>query len=260
MMLDRSKPFVQRLDGIWSKPDEISWRNESIINCYHNANAVIFQSTFNKKQVETWFGTKENSFTISNGIDTTLADHTDIPGLVTLRDQYEYVFVSSANWHPQKRCRDNINVFKTLLKSYPNSCLLIMGSNPPQIANPRIFYGGNLDHEQCLKIYSMADWMLHLAWADHCPNVVVECLSQGTPVLCTSVGGTAELVKHGVSGFVINEEGYNFEPMDYDSPPAVKPELFPTMLPNLKLRFDRSRYDISLSADEYIKVFEKVLS
>ena len=106
----------------------------------------------------------------------------------------------------------------------------------------------------------MADWMLHLAWADHCPNVVVECLSQGTPVLCTDVGGTSELIEDNVSGLIIKEGGYNFEPSDYDSPPKIDPNILPDQLPNLKLKFDRSRYDISNAADAYIKFFEKVLS
>lgn len=260
VMLDRSKPYIQRLDGVWSKPNEISWKNSSIIECYRSASGVIFQSEFNKKQVETWFGGRENSTIIRNGIDTSLADHTDVPGLVSIRKQYEHIFVSSANWHAQKRCKENINAFKKLLQAHPESCLLVLGTNPTTVSSPRIFYSGNIDHTSCLKIYSMADWMIHLAWADHCPNVVVECLSQGTPVLCTDVGGTCELVENDVSGVVLAEGGYNFEPCDYDSPPKINPEILPQELPNLKLKFDRSRYDISTVADTYIGFFENVVS
>lgn len=260
MMLNRNKPYVQRLDGVWSKPGEITWKNANIIDCYRSASGVIFQSQFNKRQVETWFGAHRNCAVIQNGNDITLSDHTDVPGLCSIRKQFDRIFVSSANWHAQKRCKDNINAFKKLLVNYPKSCLIILGSNPTNVPSPKIFYSGDIEHENCLKIYSMADWMLHLAWADHCPNVVVECLSQGTPVMCTDVGGTCELVENNVSGLVINEGGYNFEPCDYDSPPNLNLDLLPSELPDLKFKFDRSRYDISVAADAYINFLEKVLS
>ena len=66
----------------------------------------------------------------------------------------------------------------------------------------------------------MSDWMIHLAWLDHCPNVVVEALSQRTPVICTESGGTKELV--GNRGLIIPEiTKYNFELCDYDCPPKL---------------------------------------
>jgi glycosyltransferase involved in cell wall biosynthesis len=60
--------------------------------------------------------------------------------------------------------------------------------------------------------------MIHLAWLDHCPNVVVEAISQGCPVICTDSGGTQEIVRS--NGVIVPEKSqYRFELADYDNPP-----------------------------------------
>ena len=44
--------------------------------------------------------------------------------------------------------------------------------------------------------------VLASAW-EGLPNVMIESLAVGTPVVCTDVGGVREIVKHGESGFVV---------------------------------------------------------
>jgi glycosyltransferase involved in cell wall biosynthesis len=102
----------------------------------------------------------------------------------------------------------------------------------------------------------MADWFLHCAWADHCPNVVCEALSQGTPVVCSEVGGTKELV--GSYGYVLKEMCSDCK--HYDHPP----ELDVTQVIDLP---DRHSLDYSTIADidiksvanNYVKLFNELL-
>ena len=54
-----------------------------------------------------------------------------------------------------------------------------------------------------LQVFSAADWMIHLAWLDHCPNSVVVGMSQGCGIICASSGGTYEAV--GKNGIVVQE-------------------------------------------------------
>ena len=55
--LHKVKPMVLRLDGIWfNSEQEYNKQNAPIKYAYDNAEAVIFQSEFNKKLTETWFG------------------------------------------------------------------------------------------------------------------------------------------------------------------------------------------------------------
>ena len=253
------RPIVQRLDGIWFKPDEFHWRNKSIKACYDVADGIVFQSLFNAQQITTWWGEPKSFYVIPNGIDLTRMT-TSEPGFWKLRNEYQTIFVCAANWHKQKRLSENIRFFKYIREHLPGkSCLVVLGAGPDcVVADPHIFYTGSLPHEMCLKLYALSDWMIHLAWLDHCPNVVVECLSQGTPVICPSDGGTRELV--GINGIVIDEASeYNMSLRDYDNPPKL-PDDFGGLKVLPKIEVNPNYLDIKIAAEKYIKVFEKVIA
>jgi hypothetical protein len=64
------KPMVLRLDGIWFNSEQNYKEQNRIIEfSYRNADAVVFQSEFNKKLTETWFGEHKNSHVIHNAAD-----------------------------------------------------------------------------------------------------------------------------------------------------------------------------------------------
>lgn len=258
--------IVQRLDGIWFKPGEYLTKNRDIHELYENASAIVFQSDFDRRMVERWWGSNEErqrpSAIIGNGIVIDPVKELTIPALAQMRAQYDKIFVCSSNWHAQKRLASNVKLFQRLCKLYPNSCLIIMGNRPDvQVADPHVFYSGSVGPEVYLQVYSAADWMLHLAWADHCPNVVVEALSQGTPVICSEVGGTKELIGHGAYGMVLKErEPYDFGLYDYDHPPDIDVEQV-TFLPD-RQSLDYSgipSIDIKTVAEEYVRLFERII-
>jgi glycosyltransferase involved in cell wall biosynthesis len=252
---------VQRLDGIWFKPEEFQHKNKNIKSLYDKADGIIFQSNFDKEMIKRLFSIPSPMpfcKTIYNGIEILPKKELSYPQLQNIRNSYEKIYVCSANWHKQKRLSANIDLFNILCAD-TNSCLFVMGSNPDTIvSSPNIYYTGSVPSDVYLEIFAMADWMLHLAWADHCPNVIVEALSQGTPVVCSSVGGTKELI--GNYGVVLEDKKYNYELYDYDNPPKLE------ILNNLKLptrkELDYSsiaNIDIQHTAKEYIAFFEKVI-
>src|SRR5262249_41281963 len=113
---------------------------------------------------------------------------------------------------------------------------------------------GSMPHETCLQVYAASDWMIHLAWLDHCPNVIVEALSQGLPVICSERGGTKEIVRN--NGVVLADASYDFELMDYDSPPAIDV----TQVSGLpKVTVDASHLDIREVARKYEEIFEELV-
>lgn len=244
--------FIQRLDGIWFKPEQFHSHNKLIKWAYENSDHVIWQSEFDKNMTFKHWGSQPGSV-IRNGIS---------PGkkkivqkeLLEIRSKYKKVFVCSASWHRQKRLKENVELFLNQKETYPSSCLIVMGANPDYyLQHPDIFYTGKVPHDICLQVYAMSDWMIHLAWLDHCPNVVVEALSQGCPIICSSSGGTKELVKD--SGIIIEEDiPYEYQLCDYDDPT-------PITFKNLELKDivveNRSDLDIESVAKMYLSKMRK---
>jgi glycosyltransferase involved in cell wall biosynthesis len=254
---------VQRLDGLWFKPWEFEAKNRAIKALYHSANAVVFQSGFDQRFTEQHWGMREwlPTATIGNGIEINPVKELTIPKLVEMRATYDQIYVCSSNWHAQKRLEANVKLFQHLRKKHPNSCLIIMGNHPDYRATgPNIFYTGPVGPDVYNQIYSAANWMLHLAWADHCPNVVVEALAQGTPVACTEVGGTKELIYNGAYGAVFKDTPYNNELYDYDNPPTINVEQFEDLPTRQELDYTgiANLIDINQVAKQYVQLFEEV--
>lgn len=256
-----AKRVVQRLDGIWSKPEDIDTKNARIKQLYHEADGVVFQSQFDCDYITSQWGhpTKIGLFRIiSNGVEIEEVNRNDVPdGLRTLRESHEAVFVCSANWHRSKRLKECVELFLHLQRNYASSCLLVLGDHPDHlIAHKDVYYAGSLPHEVCLQAYAIADWMLHLAWFEHCPNVVVHALSQGCPVVCTSVGGTKELVRD--FGCVLRESAkFDFKkPCDYDVPPSI--DLSGVVLPQRTSLGEHACIDIARTAERYVELFERI--
>jgi len=59
------------------------------------------------------------------------------------------------------------------------------------------------DLNKVAQFYQAADIYLHAARADTFPNVILEALACGTPVIGTAVGGIPEQIKDGVTGFLV---------------------------------------------------------
>jgi glycosyltransferase involved in cell wall biosynthesis len=246
-MPDPRSKFIQRLDGIWFKPDHFETHNRSIKWAYDNSHHVVWQSDFDKCMTEHHWGPKSGTV-IHNGIQ--LEKVSIRPELKAIKERHGRIFSCSANWHRQKRLKENIEFFQK--NSHDNDALIVLGNNPDFIVNDRrIIYAGNQPHEVCLQIYTISDWFIHLAWLDHCPNVVVEALSQGCPVICTDSGGTKELVKS--NGIIIPEvASYQYQLCDYDTPPSI-------VLNHLdvfdRLQVDNSYLDIEKVCDKYESIF-----
>lgn len=251
--------IVQRLDGVWSKPKEFSWRNEAIKKLYQQANAVVFQSEFDKDFVLSHWQAPKSHSVIHNGTQLKQVKNFSSPTLEAMRQRYEKVFVCSANWHRQKRLKENIDLYNHLRESLKlDSCLIVMGDHPDyRYAASHVYYAGSVPRDVYMQIYSMADWMIHLSWCDHCPNVVVECLSQETPVICSSDGGTKELVKD--FGVVLNESvTFSNTLFDYDNPPELDVTQIKTLPTKTQLGV-HADVDIVTSAKAYEQLLLKVI-
>jgi glycosyltransferase involved in cell wall biosynthesis len=253
-----AKKIVQRIDGIWFKPEDFVTKNQKIKELYHKADGIIFQSEFDKTFVNKWWGIHQKQTVIYNGIAQTAITKFTSPALQQIRSNYKKVFVCSANWHPQKRLKDNIDLFFHIKNAIePSSCLIVLGNTPDvRIANQDVYYAGSLPENLYLEVYSMADWMLCLEWLPHCPNVVVEALSQNTPVICSETGGAVELVKN--FGILCKEQSiYDFTLENYDNPPHIDVTQI-TNLPNKSELGTSPIWSITETAQQYLNFIKQL--
>ena len=248
--------LVQRLDGIWMKPEDYIEKNKFIKLTYERADHIIWQSEFDRDMSVFHWGQKPGTV-INNGIDLRNVDVTN-GDLIDLRHRFDRIFVCSANWRRHKRLKENIELFLEFQKKFSNlkCALLVLGSNPDyQVTSNNIFYTGSLPHEVCLQIYATANAMFHLAYLDHCPNTVVEAISQNCPVVCASTGGTHEIVRN--NGIVIDElKKFNFELHDYTNPPMIdltKDSIYEKIESiSYRRKLERDYLDIGNVTDRYI--------
>lgn len=260
--------LIQRLDGIWFKPEDFIVKNERIKSLYQSSDGVVFQSGFDCRMIQHHWGEKaNNSRIIHNGFDRihlSALDHT----LESIKTNFHYVFSAAAHWHAQKRLGDVIRIFDKIVeeKSKMNEkcVLLVLGDVPinemlqyqRSTKNPgSIYFLGEKDISYCLQTFAVSNWFIHPAWLDHCPNVVVQSLTMGTPVICSSSGGTSELLKLDCSdpslfGIIIEDSPYSYELMNYDDPPPLNLDNFDVELVN-KRAIDWRR-PFSRVANEYL--------
>tara|TARA_R100001082_G_scaffold104248_1_gene75427 strand:+ start:726 stop:1631 length:906 start_codon:yes stop_codon:yes gene_type:complete len=208
--------MFQRLDGIYfNTAFNYSKQNSNIKRTYHLADGVIFQSEFNKKLIFKYFGPHENYEVIHNGADLSLIEKTPSARI----NNHGKVWACASSWRPHKRLKDNISYF--LSHSSDEDSLIIAGDVPAQdkIQNKKIRYLGNLSQQQLLALYKRADYFIHLAWLDHCPNVVVDAVACGCQIICSSAGGTKEIA--GSGAIIIQEDPWDFSPVDLYNPPDM---------------------------------------
>lgn len=101
------------------------------------------------------------------------------------------------------------------LPALPGVRLLIAGEGPErgrleQLAArlhvaDRVRFAGAVPHEQLAGLYSAADALVLASSREGWPNVVLEAMACGTPVVATRIWGTPEIVTHPDAGLLIDE-------------------------------------------------------
>lgn len=101
------------------------------------------------------------------------------------------------------------------LPDLPGYTLLIVGDGPERsklerlakglkIAN-RVRFLGPIPHERLAEIYSVADALVLASSREGWPNVLLEAMACGTPVIGSKVGGIPEIVNSPAAGVLISE-------------------------------------------------------
>ncbi len=154
--------------------------------------------------------------TIHNGIDSqiylppTSEERARIRQSFDLSDK-EFVVGSVGRLHLQKGHHYLIEAFAQMISKVPEARLLIVGDGELRETLERqvrqdglegkvIFTGSRSDVPSIMKALDI--FVLASLWEGE-PNVVLEAMATGLPVIATSVGGAPELVIHGETGLLI---------------------------------------------------------
>ena len=216
-------PCVLRLDGIYFNSDQ-DWKaqNEQIRLSYLSSQAVIVQSEFNKELVFNYFGKRSNVHVVSNGTD--LEEIGNIQPLQhDIVDKFENIWMCASHWRPHKRLNENIQYYLEHKKQ--NDCLLICGKGFQEnvekkylsfLQSENIFYLGELNWIQLISCMKVSKYFLHLAFLDHCPNVVVDAKATNCICIVSSSGGTKELCDN--NDVIILDLDWDFKPLKLYDP------------------------------------------
>lgn len=219
------KPLVLRLDGIYfNKIQDYNQQNTLINFSYKNADAVIFQSKFNKELTEKWFGMHQNSHIVHNAyLENVITD------TIFKKDANSEIWSCASSWRPHKRLVENVRYF---FENAPNNTTLYIaggGVTDAEITSiselsklhdrtKKVKICGNIDYLTLRMLYDASSTFIHLAYLDHCPNVVVDAVAHGCHVICSSSGGTKEIIRNGT---IIIEDEWDFSPINLYDPPKL---------------------------------------
>lgn len=249
---NKIKPILLRLDGIYFNSDQdYTKQNSPIKYAYSQSDIVVFQSDFNKKLTETWFGEHHNSVVIRNAADEKLIQASNPSYFNMIIPKDAEVWSCASSWRPHKRLNDNLRYF---LENAPKDAYFVIaggGANQDDFRGmtgfdySRVKYLKELDYMSLLSLYRRSTKFIHLAYLDHCPNVVVDAQAAGCHVVCSSTGGTKEIVTNGT---IIQEDDWDFTPTKLYEPPKLDFSNFTKAEKKELLSFDQtvSKYYESL--------------
>ncbi len=176
----------------------------------------------------------------------------------------ELVLLHASNFRPVKNVGSVVRVFAELRKRWPVR-LLLVGDGPelPRAQEMLNELGVadavvSLGAQECVEdIYPYADVLLLPSEHESFGLVALEAMSSGVVVVATNQGGTKEVIRHGVSGFL-------HDPHDVDGMVATIGGLFehPERMEPIRVearRVAKEEYPIDRAVDRYLELYEKAL-
>jgi glycosyltransferase involved in cell wall biosynthesis len=157
--------------------------------------------------------------TFYRGIDLadlkTLGDRRAARGTLEM-DEARICMLMAGNVARNKGSREFYEAFKRMSVRYPALSAVWVGDGPdaPLLRRrakedglaDRLHITGRVPRPRVLEWMRAADLMLFPSHAEGLPNVVMEAMAAGLPVVSTDVGGVREIIADGVSGIVVPPE------------------------------------------------------
>jgi glycosyltransferase involved in cell wall biosynthesis len=195
-------------------------KNKKLAPAYHLSDYIFWQSEFCKESADNFLGKRDISGEVLfNAVDTTKF-------LPKQKQNKEFTFLTTGVFIDSMlyRLTATVEAFYLFQKKYKETQLVIAGymSKKSQIQiNDLIFARelqskikiiGSYSQEFAPEIYAGADAYIMLKYMDASPNVVIEAMACGLPIIYSSTGGVPELVGHDAGVGIILKENWESEP------------------------------------------------
>ncbi len=121
------------------------------------------------------------------------------------------------------------------------------------LIGPRLDYHPHVPPQELPALYGQMSLLAHPVSGDACPNVVVEALACGTPVIAPSHGGTAELV--GEAGAIFENRPWVYDEAFVEAMARAAAQLLPRAAQLSPLARERAErlLDVERTADRYLE-------
>lgn len=264
----RGAPVVLNQDGVgyraWAGE---AWAevNRPLRRALEAADHVVYQSAFCKDDADTYLGSARSGWEIlPNAVDGGRFRPADVepggpPVLLLGGDQVS-----------PRRFELGVRTFALVRSEHPDARLLVTGRLPADAGviveassvGDAIELFGPYTQEEAPRLYRRAHVLLHTKVLDPCPNVVLEAMASGLPVVHPASGGTPELV--GDAGISV-EHVVDRERLSQPEPEAMAAAVDQALRDRDRLsRLARARaverFPLGRWLDRHAELFEELLA
>ena len=178
----------------------------------YNAKKIVAVSNEISEILERKYGIpKGRTLVVGTGYDDRIRQEL---GKIKLRaeTQRSMRIINVANMRPVKDHKTLLEGFKKLTERMKGVRLSLIGDGPlrrqlvefcTQQSINDVEFLGKLPHIDTLKHIENSDVFILTSIEEGMPNVIIEALALGKPVIATAVGGIPEVVKDGVNGILV---------------------------------------------------------
>lgn len=193
----RGAPVVVNQDGAgypaWAG-ERSAQVNQPLRTALLAADHVLYQTRFCKEDADHYLGEPRGSFEIlPNAVDCDRFS----PGAP---DGVDPILLLAGNQTSPGRLGLALETLLVVRRSHPKARLLVTGELRPEdrqrtvAARDAVELIGSYTQAEAPALYRRAHVLLHTKVLDPCPNVVLEAMASGLPVVYPASGGTPELV------------------------------------------------------------------
>lgn len=217
-----------------------------------------------RKKIIQLGASKDKAITLMNGINKhlfTTVHHQDERKALKIPEN-KTVLLFAGNFNVEKGLELLLKAFHSQKHKYVNAHLMVIGSGPLQSEilklvsdldlNDYVTFVGRVPHTDIPKYLSSVDFLCLPSLREGCPNIVLESLSVGTPVLANNVGALPEMLNPEIGGMGLLTAENSVDGFSKIIDQAL------SMTWDKEKTFDWISWQEN--SDEIIKVFEKAIS